>query len=180
MSEPRRYSDADVSEIVERALASSGTPASSIDHSDLLALGEQIGVTPEAMTRAASEVAERRLASAATTAITTRRRKWLAAHAGVFALFNGLFFTVNYLTTPGEWWFLFSVFFWGLALLGHAGYALFAGISPRALERQRSKLAPATKLRVAAPVSEMISTSSEPAPQESEAVPTPPRGVSRS
>jgi hypothetical protein len=65
-------------------------------------------------------------------------------------------FTVNALTTPGEWWFLFSVFFWGLALVAHAGVALGVGASPRALERERRKLqakqaATSPRLRIDAP-----------------------------
>jgi hypothetical protein len=180
MSEPRRYSDADVRDIVERALEASGTPASSIDHGDLLALGEQIGITPEAMSRAATEVAARRLDATATRAIKGRRRKWLAAHAALFAVLNGLFFTVNALTTPGEWWFLFSVFFWGLALAAHAAYALFAGTSPGALERERRKLGPPPKLRVATSSSNTASASTDSPAHEPEIVPAPPRNVSRS
>jgi hypothetical protein len=174
MSEPRRYSDADVRDIVERALKTPDAPASTITHGDLLALGEQIGVTPEVMARAAAEVEEARLAAAATSTIQMRRRKWLAAHAAVFALLNGIFFSVNYLTTPGEWWFLFSVFFWGLPLIAHAAYALFASASPRALDQERRKLAPAPKLRVAA------AASPDQKAHEPEIVPTPPSNVSRS
>jgi hypothetical protein len=80
----------------------------------------------------------------------------LALHAAIFAIVNGLLFTVNALTTPGEWWFLFSVFFWGLALVAHAGVALGVGASPRALERERRKLqakhaSVSPRLRIAAP-----------------------------
>jgi hypothetical protein len=179
MSEPRRYTDADIRDIVERALKTPDAPASTITHGDLLALGEQIGVPPEAMTRAATEVAEARLADAASSNIKQRRRKWLAAHAAVFALLNGLFFAVNALTTPGEWWFLFPVFFWGLALIAHAGYGLLSAPSPLALERERRKLAPSPKLRVATS-GDVAATNEELSEHAPEIAAPPPSNVSRS
>lgn len=140
MPEAPKYSDDEVREILERALASDGTPASAITHGDLVAIGEQVGVTPEAMTRAAQEVAQARLDTAATRSLKSRRHKLLAAHGALFAVVNALFFTVNFLTTPGEWWFLFSVVFWGLVLAAHAALALGLGVSARSLERERRKL----------------------------------------
>jgi hypothetical protein len=140
MPDAPKYSDDEVREILERALATDGAPASAITHGDLVAIGEQVGVTPEAMTRAAQEVARAKLDTAATRSLKSRRRKLLAAHGALFAVFNALFFTVNFLTTPGEWWFLFSVVFWGLVLAAHAALALGLGVSPRSLERERRKL----------------------------------------
>lgn len=156
MADAPQYSDGDVREILERALKSGGGDPSALTHSDLLAIGEQVGVTPEAMARAAEEVTRAKLDGAASRSIKSRRRKWLALHAAIFAVVNGLLFTVNFLTTPGEWWFLFSVFFWGLALSAHSGVALGLGVSPRALERERRKLEAkqplaSPKLRVGAP-----------------------------
>jgi hypothetical protein len=139
MPAARRYSDQEVRDILERALKADGTSSGNLAHSDLLAIGEQVGVAPDAMARAAEEVAREREEAALGSAITSRRRKWLALHAAVFALLNGSFFLVNYLTTPGQWWFLFSVFFWGLALLAHGGTVSLMGVSPRALERERRK-----------------------------------------
>jgi hypothetical protein len=155
MADARKYSDEDVREILESALKNSPGDASALTHADLLAIGEQVGVTPEAMARAADEITRAKLDNTASRSIKSQRRKWLALHAAIFAIVNGLLFTVNFLTTPGEWWFLFSVFFWGLALAAHAGAALGLAISPRALERERRKLQakqalPSPKLRVGA------------------------------
>jgi hypothetical protein len=140
MSDPRKYSDSEVREIIDRALQAQGDGSPSVDHSDLVAIGEQIGISPQAMTRAAQEVATAKLDTAALGAIKSRRRKWLAAHAASFAVINGLLFTVNFLTTPGEWWALFPIVFWGLALALHAVAAFALGISERALSRERGKL----------------------------------------
>jgi hypothetical protein len=156
MPDARKYSDGDVREILERALQQGDGSATELTHGELLAIGEQVGVAPEAMARAAEEVARAKLDTTASRSIKSRRKKWLALHAAIFAIVNGLLFTVNALTTPGEWWFLFSVFFWGLALAVHAGVALGVGVSPRALERERRKLqtrqaSASPRLRVDAP-----------------------------
>ncbi len=180
MADAPKYSDDDVREILERALKNDGGDATALTHGDLLAIGEQVGVTPAVMARAAEEVARAKLDGNASRSIASRRKKWLALHGAVFAVLNGLFFAVNYLTTPGEWWFLFSVVFWGLALAAHAGVALGRGISPRALERERRKLEakqplPGPKLRIDAAEPKTAETA------ESEVVDTEPsRQTSRS
>ena len=120
MADARKYSDEEVRAILDRALESGGGDAGGLSHAELLAIGEQVGVSPEAMSRAAEEMLEAKRDAAAERASASRRRRWLAAHALVFAAINGLLFAVNALTTPGEWWVLFPVVFWGLALALHA------------------------------------------------------------
>jgi hypothetical protein len=149
MTDERKYSDEEVRAIIDRALARDASEPGGLTHSDLLAVGEQVGVPAAAMTRAAEAVRTERLARVASEAITGRRRRWLARHAAVFAVINGLLFAVNAATTPGQWWVLFPVFFWGLALMLHAGLAFGTAPSPRALERERRRLAP-TKVRIEA------------------------------
>lgn len=153
MPSERSYSDAEMREILERALAQQGAGADSsgISHTELLAIGEQIGVPAEAMARAAAELTQAKLAAAAADASKARRRRWLAAHAAVFATINLSLFTVNFLTTPGEWWVLFSVFFWGLALAAHASVAALLGRSSSGDARERLSLeAKRPRLRVGA------------------------------
>jgi hypothetical protein len=151
MPDERKYSDVELREILERALAKQAPDAAGITQAELLAIGQQVGVSPEAMARAAEEVSRAKLDAEAGRAVKSRQQKWLAAHAAGFAVVNGLLFTVNYLTTPGEWWVLFSVFFWGLVLVAHAGIALALGSSSRALESERRKLGAApSRIRVEA------------------------------
>jgi len=140
MTDARKYSEAEVRAIIERALAKGASGPGELSHADLLAVGEQVGVSAEAMTKAAEEVRAAELERAATGAITSRRRRWLWVHAAVFAVLNGLMFAVNAATTPGEWWALFPVFFWGLALLLHAALTFALPPPPRALERERRRL----------------------------------------
>lgn len=149
MSDGRKYSDEEVRAILDRALEGEGGDAGGLSHAELLAIGEQVGVPPEAMSRAAEEVRHAKLDAAAERGIASRRRRWLAVHALVFAVINGLLFAVNALTTPGEWWVLFPVVFWGLALALHAGLALGLKPSARALEQARRRLSQSSRTRAA-------------------------------
>jgi hypothetical protein len=195
MPDAPKYSDAEVRAILERALASAeaAAPAAETTHADLVAIGEQVGVTPEAMARAAREVAQAKLDTAATQSVKSRRRKPLAVHAALFAVVNALLFTVNALTTPGEWWFLFSVVFWGLALAAHSALALGLGISAGRLERERRKLRELPehrnqKLRIETAeletaeleTAELETAELETAEPERDAAPQPSRSTSRS
>lgn len=160
MSDARKYSDDEVRAIIDRALKGG---ASGVGHADLLSIGEQVGIPAEAMARAAAEERQARLEGEALTSIGARRRRWLGLHAAAFALLNGLLFGVNALTTPGEWWVLFPVIFWGLALALHGAVTFAAGASAGALERERRRLGSASsgqRVRIGA-------TSAQPAVAES-------------
>ena len=145
MAEARRYTDEEVKAIIERALDTQPAGEVAASHADLVSIGEQVGLSPAAIERAAEEVREGRLERDARSAITQRRRRWLLVHAAAYAVLNGLFFAVNALTTPGEWWSLFPIVIWGLALSLHAALALAVDPSMAAVERQRSKLAQARR-----------------------------------
>jgi hypothetical protein len=147
MPDPRRYSDEDIQAIIQRALEQQGAAKGDLTHSDLLGIGEQVGVSTEALEHAAHDVLETRRTKEATQRVTSARRRWLAAHAAVFALLNALLFTVNALTTPGEWWFLFSAVLWGLALSAHAAFALGAGVSAKRLQRERARVDSESRVR---------------------------------
>jgi hypothetical protein len=140
MPDSRRYNDEDVQAIIQRALKEQGPAKGDLMHADLLSIGEQVGLPAEAIERAAHEVVEARRATEATQRVTSSRKRWLAAHAAVFVVINALLFAVNALTTPGEWWFLFSVFFWGLALGAHTAFALGAGVSSKRQQRERTRI----------------------------------------
>jgi len=168
MADAQKYSDEDVRAIIERALKAEGSGAAELDHADLLAVGEQVGVSAEAMTRAAEEVKAARLDEDAKQAITSRRRRWLGAHAAVFAVLNGLLYAVNAATTPGEWWVLFSVFFWGLALSLHAGVSFALPPSRGALDRERRRLTHSPRRRVEEKAKEKVRVPLDLAPPASD------------
>jgi hypothetical protein len=140
MAEAPKYSDADVRAILDRALAKSPT-SDGLSHAELLSIGEQVGVPREALARAAHELQEEQLHTEAQRAITAGRRRWLGYHAALFALVNALAFAVNFFTTPGEWWSLFSIVPWAFVLILHAGLSSALPPSQGAIEKQRQRLA---------------------------------------
>lgn len=140
MSDARKYSDAQVRAILDRALAQSAT-SDGLSHDELLSIGEQVGVSRDALSRAAHELHEEQLQQEAQSSLTARRRRWLGYHAALFALVNALAFAVNFFTTPGEWWSLFSIVPWLLVVVLHAGLNAAIPISDAAVTRQRERLA---------------------------------------
>jgi hypothetical protein len=134
----RSYKDDEARAIIDRALkAESGTRVS---HEDLLAIGRGVGLSPAAIESAAQDLAETRLSDAATAEVVSRRRRGFAVHALVFLVVNGFLFTINALTTPGQWWAFFPLSAWGLALALHAVLGLSARVSPRRLRRERRRV----------------------------------------
>ncbi len=138
MAQDRLYDDEEVRAIVDRALGQ--RPAGGVSHEDLLAIGAGVGLSKAAMESAAIEHRETRQTELAVGRVLSRRRRAVAAHAFVFISVNAVLFAINFLTTPGQWWVLFSVFGWGLGLLLHAGFALSASVSPQRLQRERRRL----------------------------------------
>jgi hypothetical protein len=166
MSKDPSYADDEVRDIIERALK--GEPsASGVSHEDLLSIGAGVGLSPAAIEAAAREVTEARLTATASKRVLSRRRRGVVAHGLAYAVVNALLFAVNFLTTPGEWWVLFPVFFWGLGLLLHAGFGLSKRVSERRLTREKRRLLRAagagvarlgerrTGVRVAGPVDQI-------------------------
>ena len=147
MSKDQSYADDEVRAIIERALKQE--PASGVSHDDLLSIGAGVGLSRAAVESAAREVSEARLTETATKRVVSRRRRAFAAHALVYLVVNALLFAVNFLTTPGEWWVLFSVFFWGLGLALHAAFGLSGRVSERRLKREKQRLLQAAGAGVA-------------------------------
>lgn len=154
MPDDRTYDDEDVKAVIARALERQS--GSKLTHTDLVGIGDELGLSADDIESAAQDVAEERREAEARRAIESRRRKWLARHGVLFAVLNGLFFLVNFLTTPGQWWFLFPVVIWGLLLLLHgwitwelkgsgvrASRRIASGGRSKALPRQRVDASPA-------------------------------------
>ena len=138
MSDERSYKNDDIRAIIDRALQTQ--PQEGVSHEDLLAIGSEVGLSRAAIERAAVEVQAARAEAEATCLVVSRRRRGFAIHATVFALVNAFLFTINYLSTPGEWWFLFSLVAWGLGLALHAAFGLSRSVSPRRLTRAKRRL----------------------------------------
>ncbi len=99
----------------------------------LVAPAREISIPPKGIQSAAFEVlAERHEHDAL---LTLRKHQWknFFRHLGLYALVNGLFVTLNLLTTHYPW-ALFPAFGWGVALVSHFMYV--AAPSRQKLERQ--------------------------------------------
>jgi 2TM domain-containing protein len=147
MSKDRSYSDDEVRAIIERALKEQ--PASGVSHEDLLSIAAGVGLSAAAVESAARQVSDAQLTKVATERIVSRKRRYVAAHAFVYFVVNAVLFTINFLTTPGQWWVLFPVLCWGIALILHAGFSLFSRVSESRLAQEKRRLLMAANAGVA-------------------------------
>jgi hypothetical protein len=138
MAGDRRYREDEVRAIIDRALEAQ--TEAGLSREDLEAIGAGVGLSPEAIANAARDIDQARLDQVVRQRVTGARRRGVLAHAFIFLALNACLFLVNYLTTPGQWWVLFPIFVWGLALLLHAGFGLGATVSAKRLSRERSRL----------------------------------------
>ena len=133
-----KYTDAEVRDIIDRAL--SKHPDSGLSHEELLEVAGGVGLTREAVEAASREVLAQRGNDQLVQRISERKKKRFFSHLYSFLIVNIFLFTVNYLTTPGEWWFVFSALIWGLFLAFHARGAFSKEVSERALRKERKRL----------------------------------------
>jgi hypothetical protein len=131
----RRYSRQDVDAILGRALEREHR-RDDLTHDELVAAAREVGVAPEAIERAATEVmAEQREREELQAA---RAREWrdFFAHLIPFISVNALLITINFFTGPFPW-ALFPLLGWGIGLLSHL-YAVLVPDRER-LARRRAR-----------------------------------------
>ncbi|AGP36082.1 2TM domain-containing protein [Sorangium cellulosum] len=129
----RRYTEAEVRAILERALRDA--QARDVGHDELVAAAEEIGISRGAIEAASRDIEHFRGEAEARAAILARRRKGFRSHLFSFLVVNAFLFAINALT-PGPWWFFWPLLGWGLGLAFHARAALSSDVSPRQLRRQ--------------------------------------------
>ncbi|WP_437626226.1 2TM domain-containing protein [Sorangium sp. So ce1151] len=134
----RRYTEAEVRTILERALR--GAQARDVSHDELVAAAEEIGISRDAIEVASRDLELVRGEEEARAAILARRRKGFRSHLSSFLLVNAFLFAINALT-PGPWWFFWPLLGWGLGLAFHARAALSSDVSPRQLRRESERSA---------------------------------------
>lgn len=66
-------------------------------------------------------------------------------HFAIFVIVNFFLFLINLVTSPGSWWFVLSIFGWGIGLTIHAMGVfvfdrLFEGIKDRMYESELERL----------------------------------------
>ncbi|CAN92958.1 putative membrane protein [Sorangium cellulosum So ce56] len=134
----RRYTEAEVRAILERALRDAETRG--VSHDELVAAAEEIGISRGAIEAASRDIEHVRGEEAAREAILARRRKGLRSHLVSFLLVNAFLFAVNALT-DGPWWFFWPLLGCGLGLAFHALGALSSDVSPRQIRRELERSA---------------------------------------
>lgn len=139
MSRDVNYSDDEVRAIIDRALRND-LGGGAVSHEELVAAGAEVGISREALELAARDVRAKRQVEELKLRVIRRRRRALVSHLSVYVIVNAFLFMVNFLTTPGQWWFLFSVLGWGLGLIFHAKAGLSREVSERSLRRERQRL----------------------------------------
>ena len=130
----RRYSEEEVRTILEMALKKDADQG--VAHDELVAAAAEVGITRDAIDRAAQDLDEVRVERDARRMILMRRRRCLMAHVWPFVAVNGFLWAINMLTTPHFPWFLFPLLGWGLGLFFHARAGLSKEISQKELARE--------------------------------------------
>jgi hypothetical protein len=131
----QRYSRQDVDAILGRALEREHRP-DELTHDELVEAAREVGVTPEAIERAATEVMAERRDREELSAARVREWREFFAHLIPFVLVNALLITINFFTGPFPW-ALFPLFGWGIGLASHL-YAV-AVPDPEKLARRRAR-----------------------------------------
>ncbi len=139
----RRYSSDEVADIIRLSLQDESRPSGDalLDYDELVAIAKDVGVSSEQIDRAVFMLQEEQ---------QTREKErglWLRlkAHALVFAGVNLLLVAINLIrvTVSGSeiFWALYSIFGWGLFLLGHyAGLRYAPQFVEMATQRTRNMM----------------------------------------
>ena len=135
-----RYSQDEVNAILSRAIKHEHGRGE-LSHSDLIAAAREVGISTDALEKAASEVLTERQRTGEIAQLRQHQWRKFFRHLFVYLVVNGMLFALNRLATPHFQWFLFPAFCWGIALVFHT----MAVIAPnsqrleRRLERQRER-----------------------------------------
>jgi transposase-like protein len=135
----RRYSSDEVADIIRLSLQDESRPSGDalLDYDELVAIAKDVGVSSEQIDRAVFMLQEEQ---------QTREKErglWLRlkAHALVFAGVNLLLVAINLISGSDIFWALYSIFGWGLFLLGHyAGLRYAPQFVEMATQRTRNMM----------------------------------------
>lgn len=116
--EERRYTIAEVEEILRRAAHAEKGSHEAIALDELLSAAREAGLDPAAVEAAAQEVAEGRSLEQIIARRRQRRRRGFVAHFANFAAVNGMLAVIDVLTIGGPW-FQWPLMGWGLGLAIH-------------------------------------------------------------
>lgn len=129
-----RYSREEMEEILRRALRSDDE---SVSHEDLLAAAQEVGIDPDAVEKAAADLAAERAAGQREAVVLAEHRRGLWRAFWRFLAINGFMAAVDALAGPG-WWFHWVTLVTGAFLVLRAIKAFHP--SERDLQKAERKL----------------------------------------
>lgn len=129
----RNYNDREVDAILERALSEGD-----VDHEDLVAAAAEIGVSREAIERAADRLDERNEETELIAEAREKRKQRFKAAMMTFVIVNIFLLAVD-LLTPGGPWFYWPLLSWGLLMALQGSKLLQPEPVPKALLKKRRK-----------------------------------------
>ena len=128
----RNYNDSEVDAILERALREQGD----IHHEDLVAAAAEIGVSREAIERAADRLDERTEEAELVAEAREKRKLRFKASMMTFVIVNLFLFAIDMLTTRGPW-FYWPLLSWGMLMALQGSKLLQPEPVPKALVKRR-------------------------------------------
>ncbi len=132
----RRYSSEEVAEIIRISLSDAQDQSdNTVDHQELLSIAADVGVAEEQIESAIGMLQERQATKDKEAYLWVRFK----THCILFVGFNLFFVTINLFSNPTYFWSLYTLFGWGLFLLGHyAGLRYAPQFVELAMERTRN------------------------------------------
>lgn len=153
MADPRKYTSAEVQEILRRAASKSQDTSDSLEHDDLVAAAREAGLDPAAVEAAALEVASARSTEDAGRELREQKRRGFLSHLSAYVIVNGALLLMSLLAT-GRPYSLTVAIGWGIGLAFHLlgalreptrddvrEYLIEREAREQALQRVRDKLA---------------------------------------
>jgi hypothetical protein len=135
---PRRYDEAEVREILRRAIERDQDDAGRLGRSDIIAAAAEIGIDESSVQRAIVDIdRERELTDEVELLRLQRKSKWLS-HVSTWAIVNAFLLAVN-LLTGGAWWFYWPLMAWGIFVAMHTARVVMAD-DRRDRERAKKRL----------------------------------------
>jgi len=153
MAEPRKYSAAEVQEILRRAAEKTASQSDELEHDELVAAAREAGLDPAAVEAAAAEVHAGRSSHDAGRELRAKKRKGFLSHLSAYLIVNVALVLMSVLVT-GRPWSAAVAIGWGIGLAFHLlsafreptkdeiqEFVIEREARDKALERVRDKLA---------------------------------------
>lgn len=136
----RNYNDSEVDAILERALREQGD----IAHEDLVAAAAEIGVSRQAIERAAERLDERSEEAELVAEAREKRKLRFKASMMTFVIVNIFLFAIDMLTAGGPW-FYWPLLSWGMLMALQGSKLLQPEPVPKSLVKRRRQKRKAAK-----------------------------------